>query len=499
MLLLAIVVQDQQMKLSAAENSQSRPNIVFIFSDDHSLQTIGAYDHRLSEFVRTHGGTPNIDRLASDGGLFLNSFCGNSLCSPSRASILTGLHSHAHGVMHLDTPIHDGLWTYPRSLNDAGYSTCVIGKWHLSTTKPEFKDWKIFKDQGAYQNPEFFSADGSQTRPGYATDEITDVSLDWLRQRDRSKPFFLAVHHKAPHMNFMPPARYASWLEEVEVPEPDTLFDDYVGRAFPVKNQKMTIANELAMDQDIKISERFAKDPRFEKRNQDFAARPRQGQELTRWKYQHFVKDYLRCVRAVDDSVGQILSALESEGIAEQTVVIYSSDQGFFMGEHGWFDKRFIYEEAIHMPFIIRWPGVVEPGRRFAEFIQNIDYAPTFVEIAGGHVPSGLHGRSLVPILKGQTPNDWRQSIYYHYVDRGHRVARQRGIRSQRHTLVHFYDTDEWEFFDNLEDPQQIHSLYSDLAYAADVAAAKLELDKLRTQFDDWQAPPPPPPKPKKP
>lgn len=472
----------------AAPVENARPNIVFIFSDDHSLQTIGAYNARLSEFCREQGVTPNIDRLAERGGLFPNSFCGNSLCSPSRAAVLTGKHGHANGVMTLGRPIKEGMWTYGRALREAGYQTAVFGKWHLDTTIPEFDHWLILPGQGYYNNPVFESAQGNRNFKGYTTDVITDLSVDWLKQRDRTKPFFLAVQHKAPHRNFVPPPRYFTWLDNVTVPEPDTLFDDYANRASPARNQKMSIDRDMTMDGDLKVGGKQAEAPGYAARNADLARRKPEGHDLVRWKYQQFVKDYLRCVKAVDDSVGRVVEALKSEGLEENTIVVYSSDQGFYMGEHGWFDKRWIYEESVHMPFIIQWPGVVKPGTRFAPIIQNIDYAATFVELAGGTTPADLHGRSFVPILRGQTPADWRQSIYYHYYDGGHGVAKHYGVRTGRYTLAYFYTTQEWELFDNEKDPAQLRSVYADPAYAGIVTALKAELTRLRTVYGDSDA-----------
>ncbi len=469
-----------------------RPNIVFIFSDDHSLQTIGAYGARLSAFCREQQVTPHLDRLAARGGIFPNSFCGNSLCSPSRAAILTGLHSHANGVMTLGRPIKEGLWTYPRALRAAGYQTAVFGKWHLGTTVPEHDEWLILPGQGRYNDPVFEGPQGNRNFTGYTTDVITDLSLDWLKRRDRSKPFFLGVQHKAPHRNFTPPPRYFTWLDDVTVPEPDTLFDDYANRASPARLQKMSIEKDMTMGNDLKVGEAYAREPGYAARNADFARRKPEGRELVRWKYQQYLKDYLRCVKAVDDSVGRVVAALEAEGLAEHTVVIYSSDQGFYMGEHGWFDKRWIYEESVHMPFLIAWPGVVAPGTRFDAMIQNIDYAATFVEIAGGRVPAGLHGRSFVPVLRGRTPADWRQSIYYHYYDPGHGVAKHYGVRTARFTLAHFYATNEWELFDHQQDPRQLRSVFADPAYAGTVAALKAELARLRTRYGDSDAIVPP-------
>ena len=464
---------------------KSRPNIVFVFSDDHSTQTIGAYGRRLSAFCKQQGVTPNIDKLAEEGGLFMNSFCGNALCSPSRASVLTGLLSHANGVMTLGKPITPGLWTYPRGLRAAGYQTMVIGKWHLGSTIPEFTDYAIFPGQGNYEDPEFETPKGKEKSTGYATDLITERALAWLKKRDPVKPFFLAVHHKAPHRPWTPPSRYCAWLDNVAVPEPDTLFDDYANRASPAHNQKMQISRDMKLNSDLKISPRDAQKPDYLARNAEFARLKPEGDALTRWKYQQYMKDYLRCVKGVDDSLGAIRDLLHHEGQDDNTIVIYSSDQGFFNGEHGWFDKRWIYEESIRMPFIICWPGVVKPGTRFTPFIQNIDYAETFVEMADGKIPDGLHGRSMVPVLRGTTPSDWRQSVYYHYYDPGHGVAKHYGVRAARYTLVYFYETKEWELFDNAKDPQQLRSVYADPAYAQSLAELKAELEHLRTHYKD--------------
>jgi len=469
-----------------------KPNIVFIFSDDHSLQTIGAYGARLSGFCKEQNITPNIDRLAEQGGLFTNSFCANSICAPSRASVLTGLHSHANGVMTIigQPPIAREIWTFPQGLREAGYDTFLIGKWHLEKTTPTFDEWLILPGQGKYFDPNFKSSKGTELQTkGYVTDIITDLALEWLKNRSSSKPFFLAVHHKAPHRNFEPSPKYAAWLDGVKIPEPETLFDDYSTRASGAREQKMSIEKDMSLDKDLKIGPNFAKNPSYAARNAEFEKLKPEGRELTSWKYQQYMKDYLRCVKSVDDSVGRILEALEKDGLADNTIVIYSADQGFFNGEHGWFDKRWIYDESLHMPFIVRWPGVVKPGTRFSPFIQNIDYAETFVDMAGGKVPEGLHGKSLVPILRGETPDDWRKSVYYHYYQEpSHNVAKHYGVRTNRHTLAFFYDKNEWELYDNEKDPQQIHNVYADPSQAKVVEELKTELTRLRTLYKDSDA-----------
>jgi arylsulfatase A-like enzyme len=486
---------------AAAGTPPTLPNIVFVLSDDHSLQTIGAYNLRLSKFCRQQGVTPNIDRLADRGGLFVNSFCGNSLCSPSRASILTGLHSHANGVMNLDEPIRAGTWTYPDALRAAGYQTAVIGKWHLSGTRPTTDYWRILPGQGDYWHPDFIGPDRREKHTGYATDIITDMSLDWMRRRDKTRPFMIAVQHKAPHRNWVPPTRYYRWLSDVRIPEPETLFDDYSGRTSSAAKQKMEIGRHMSLATDLKVfqgtnwpgemrrmtpSEQDDWLAVFGPRNAAFTNAHLAGKDLVRWKYQEYMKDYLRCIKAVDDGVGRLVAYLKAEGIEDNTVVIYSSDQGFYNGEHGWFDKRWIYEESIHMPLVVRWPGVVKPGSRFTPMVQNIDYAETFVEMAGGTAPDGLHGRSLVPVLRGQTPPDWRKSIYYHYyAPDSHAVPPHYGVRTDRYTLGYFYRSNEWELYDLKKDPQQMRSVLNDPAYAKTVAEMKAELDRLKTGFKD--------------
>jgi len=474
------------------------PNILFIFTDDHSLQAIGAYDKWLAPFCRQHKITPNIDRLAAQGALFTRSFCGNSICSPSRATVLSGVHTHVSGVTHLGRGIREGVWTFPPALQAAGYQTALIGKWHMAHTPKGFDYYRILQGQGAYWHPEFIKADGQKEKvEGYATDVISKMSLDWLKQRDKSKPFLLMSQHKAPHRNFQPPVRYYRFLEDASVPEPATLFDDYSGRGTAACEQKMEIGRDMTLESDLKVlpageRPKFLSDgdageweATYGKRNDAFRKAALEGRELTRWKYQQYMKDYLRCVKAVDDSVGQLLDYLDANGLAENTVVIYSSDQGFFMGEHGWFDKRWIYEESLAMPLIVRWPGSVKPGTHISQLVQNIDYAPTLTAIAGAATPGDLHGRSLVPLLRGAKPDDWRKSIYYHYYDPGHAVNPHYGLRTDRHTLAFFPRHNEWELYDLDKDPRQLRNIAGDAAQAATVASLKKELVRLREHFGD--------------
>jgi arylsulfatase A-like enzyme len=478
--------------------AQQRPNIVFIFSDDHSLQTIGAYNWRLSEFCREHDITPNIDHLAREGALFENSYCGNSICSPSRASVLTGLHSHAHGVRNIleRVPIHPHLWTFPDGLRQLGYQTALIGKFHIENSTPTFEEWSILPGQGDYYDPTFIEKDGTTQRfKGYVTDIITDRSIEWLRERDPDKPFFLAVQHKAPHRIWEVPKKYATWLDDVTVPEPETLFDDYAGRTRAEKETKMTIADDMRLNIDLKVGDNYPRmwshlknNPLYRARNAEFARLSPQGDDLTRWKYQQYMRDYLRTIKSMDDNIGRLLDELKAQGLDENTIVIYSSDQGFFMGEHGWFDKRWIYKESVHMPFLIRWPGVVKPGSRFEEMIQNIDYAPTFMEMAGGEVPQGLHGRSFVPVLSGETPSDWRQSAYYRYFSEiSHNVAQHYGVLTPRFTLFYLPETGDWQLFDKEKDPHQLRNVFDDPNYAGTVKELQGELTRLREHYGDTE------------
>jgi arylsulfatase A-like enzyme len=487
-----------QASANLAAPSGQRPNIVFIFSDDHSLQTIGAYNWRLSEFCREHNITPNIDRLAEQGGIFENSYCGNSICAPSRATVLTGLHSHAHGVRNIleRAPIHPHLWTFPDGLREIGYQSCLIGKFHIQNSTPTFDEWSVLPGQGDYYNPRFIDHDGTEHRfDGYVTDIITDRSIEWLRQRDTDKPFFLAVQHKAPHRIWEVPEQYAHWLDDVHVPEPETLFEDFSGRTSAEREARMTIADDMRLNIDLKIGDNYPRmwshlrnNPLYRERNREFARLSLEGDDLTRWKYQLYLKDYLRTIKSMDDNIGRILDELKAQGLADNTIVIYSSDQGFFMGEHGWFDKRWIYKESVHMPFIIRWPGVVQPGTRFQEMIQNIDYAATFMEMAEGQAPDGLHGRSFVPVLRGETPSDWRQSIYYNYFsEMSHNVAQHYGVVTDRYTLFYSPETRKWQLFDEQKDPHQVHNMYADPAYAGVVEELKTELSRLREHYGDTE------------
>ena len=496
---VATVLLATPAALRAADTAKpAPPNILFIFADDHSCQSIGAYRKWLSGFIREQNITPNIDRLADQGAIFDRSFCGNSICSPSRATVLSGVHTHISGVTHLGGSIRDGVWTFPPALQAAGYQTGLIGKWHLGNTPAGFDYYRVLQGQGTYWKPVFYGpGDVKETVEGYTTDVITEKALTWLKARDKSKPFILLTHHKAPHRRWEPPTRYFKWLADVKVPEPPTLFDDYAGRTSSARSQKMEIGRDMTLGNDLKVlpagktpggltpETETAWRASFEPRNAAFQAAKLEGRDLTRWKYQEYMKDYLRCVKAVDDSVGRLVEYLKQEGLDNNTVVIYSADQSFFNGEHGWFDKRWIYEESITMPLIVRWPGVVKPGLRVQQMVQNIDYAPTFMEMAGLRAPASVQGRSLVPLLRGESPADWRHSVYYHYYDPGHGVQKHYGIRTERYTLANFYPVNEWELFDLEKDPLQLRSVYADPAYAKTLAELKTELARVRALYQD--------------
>jgi arylsulfatase A-like enzyme/lysophospholipase L1-like esterase len=480
----------------AALTAAERPNIVFIFTDDHALQAISAYGNsRYAEMAPT----PNIDRLAKEGMLFERSYCGNSICGPSRATILTGKHSHLNGFMDNNFSRFDGAQpTFPKMLQKAGYETAVIGKWHLVSHPTGFDHWEVLPGQGNYYNPDFIQMDGSMKRfEGYCTDIVTDKSLDWLKSRkDKSKPFVLMTQQKAPHRNWVPAIRHMDLFDGMDLPEPETLFDDYSNRVGAVAKQQMSIAKDFHWGHDMLLHGKPT-DPRFVKNDWgnseytrmtpeqkkafddaygdenaaliDSLEKGMSDEELTRWKYQRYIKNYLRTIRAVDENIGRILAYLEESGLAENTIVIYSSDQGFYLGEHGWYDKRWMFEESLAMPFIIRWPGVVKPGVRTKAMIQNIDYAPTFLDVAGASIPDDMQGKSIVPVLKneGNAPAGWRDAIHYQYSgENTHAVARHDGVRNDRYKLMRFPDTGEWMLFDLEKDPQEMKSVAADPAYA---------------------------------
>lgn len=505
-----------------AMGADQRPNILFIFSDDHSLQTLGAHKGRMQAFLKEHNVTPNLDALAEEGMYFENSFVCNSICGPSRAAILTGKHSWHNGFLSNSNKFDGSQWTMPKAFQKAGYETVIYGKWHLKTTPTGFDSSWVLPGQGKYYNPDF-KVDGKKEiqKEGYCTDVIVDMTLDWLKnKRDPNKPFFLCSWQKAPHRTWMPAARHFSYLDDVEIPEPSNLFDAYGGgRNSSLKTHELGI-NMMNMAYDLKVTlpvtkenlnaiirdapatksrdaatigefermtpaQREAWNAHYMPRNEKFSSMNLNGKELVRWQYQHYMKDYLRCIKALDENVGRLMAYLKETGLDKNTIVIYSSDQGFYNGEHGWYDKRWMYEESLRNPFIIKWPGVTSPGSRVQQMIQNIDYAPTLLDCAGIAVPEEVQGDSFKSILEGNNPADWRKELLYTYYGMGaHKVASHHGVRTERYKLIRFPDSDEWELFDLERDPAEMQNLYGNPEYASKLGELKDSLDALVTKYD---------------
>jgi arylsulfatase A-like enzyme len=481
---------------AAAARAQGvkRPNILFLFSDDHAYQAISAYGSRLNR-------TPHIDRIANEGVRFDNALVTNSICAPSRAVILTGKYSHLNGVIDNAVAFDGSQQTFPKLLQKAGYQTAIFGKWHLKSDPTGFDDWEVLPGQGHYYNPDFITPSGTKRIEGYCTEIIADRTIDWLKSRDKSKPFLLMSQHKAPHRNWMPAPSKLYKYDGVTFPEPETLFDNYEHRASPAHNQEMEIGRHMTLGEDLKVigpghsgpqgelkrmtpEQRRIWDAAYNRRNAEFFAKKPSGKDLVRWKYQRYMQDYLACIDSVDDAIGRVLAELDASGEAANTLVIYASDQGFYLGEHGWFDKRWIYEESIRTPLVMRWPGVIRPGSVRKEMVANIDLPETFLEAAGAPPPADMQGRSLMPLLKGETPPDWRKTFYYHYYENViHNVAPHDGVRTERYTLANYYESGEWELFDREKDPHQLRSVYSDPSYAAVVKELKAALERHRKEL----------------
>ena len=476
-------------RVTAAEPAK-QPNIVFIFSDDHAYQAISAYGHpaKLLE-------TPNIDRIAKTGMRFDRCLVPNSICGPSRATILTGKYSHANGFYDNSYSRFDGSQvTFPKLLQKAGYQTAIVGKWHLVSDPTGFDQWHILPGQGIYYNPPMIRNGERVKHEGYTTDLITDFSLEWLKNRDKDKPFLLMCQHKAPHREWSPALRHLGHDKDRKYPEPETLFDDYSGRGVAERTQDMTIektmtATDLKFRAPASLTPEQKKqwDAYYEPRNKAFEDSKLAGKDLVRWRLNRYMHDYLGCIKAVDEGVGKLLDYLDKEGLAENTIVVYASDQGFYLGEHGWFDKRWIFEESLRTPLLVRWPGVTRPGSVDSHMVSNLDFAETFLDAAGVPIPPEMQGRSLKPLLKGETPADWRKSFYYHYYEYPgpHAVRRHYGVVTDRHKLVHFYETgvDYWELFDRKADPNELTSFYDKPEYAGVQKELKAELDRLRTEL----------------
>ncbi len=476
--------------LLSAEAKESRPNIIFIMSDDHAAHAISAYGSKLNK-------TPNIDRIANDGMLFKNCFVVNSICTPSRATILTGKYSHKNGVPVFNR--FDGSqWTVAKELQSAGYYTGMIGKWHLGSDPTGFNYWSVLPGQGKYHDPVFFEmGKTNKYKGGYATDLIGDFSIQFLENRPKDKPFFLMCHHKAPHRPWEPDAKHEHMYDGVEFPEPETFNDDYSGRGHAAKEATMRIDRDLTR-RDLKLTPPNGLRPRDvtdweEVKPQEITVKA-DGQEKTltgaalkHWKYEKYMHDYLACIASVDDNVGRLLDYLDKHDLAKNTIVIYTSDQGFYLGDHNWFDKRFMYEESLRMPFLIRYPGHIKAHSTNEKMILNVDFAPTFLDYAGVKSPSEVQGRSIIPLLNGKTPKDWRTSMYYRYYHypADHRVQPHWGVRTYDYKLIYFNKIKEWELYDLKNDPHELKSVYDDPKYTRVRNNLTQEIERLRKDLDD--------------
>lgn len=480
-------------------------NIVYIMTDDHTAQMMSCYDKRYME-------TPNLDRIANDGVRFTNSFVANSLSGPSRACMITGKHSCENKFYDNSTCVFDASQqTFPKLLQKAGYQTALIGKWHLESLPTGFTYWEIVPGQGDYYNPDFITqTNDTIQKHGYITNLITDDALDWMEnKRDKEKPFCLLIHHKAIHRNWMADTCNLALYEDKEFALPDNFFDDYNGREAAAA-QEMSIVKDMDMIYDLKMlrpdketrlkslyesfigrmdeGQRAAWDAFYGPVIDDFYQKNPQGKDLANWKFQRYMRDYMKTVKSLDDNVGRVLDYLEENGLLDNTLVVYTSDQGFYMGEHGWFDKRFMYEESMRTPLIMRLPKEFDRKGDITEMVQNIDYAPTFLELAGVKVPDDIQGVSLLPLLKGEKPADWRRSLYYHFYEypAEHMVKRHYGVRTDRYKLIHFYnDIDAWELYDLEKDPAEMHNVINDSAYGEVLADMQAELKKLQILYND--------------
>ncbi len=492
------------------KEDQKRPNIVFIMADDHDQKAISAYGDTIGQLAPT----PNIDRIASNGAIFRNNFVTNSLCGPSRACILTGKFSHENGFRGNWDRFDNSQVTLPKLLKQAGYKTAMVGKWHLGGKPEGFDYWEKLDNQGQYYNPDFIKGDDTTVVPGYATDIITEKSIDWIKkQKDSKKPFFIMVHHKAPHRNQMPPQRYLNYYDHVKFPLPETYFAEFDDTRKPAKEQMMNFYVDMYPGYDLKMTKKKGSPERdwnpFESPRGEFNRMTGEqravwekayqgkmdemhqanlsGKDLARWKYQRWMEDYCATVKAVDDGVGAILDYLEKSGLGDNTIVIYTSDQGFFIGENGWFDKRFMYEKSFHTPLLIQYPGHIKARSEVRALTQNLDYGETILDYAGLEIPKDMQGKSFRPVLEGKVAEkDFRDALYYHYYDYPsfHMVKKHDGVRTNRYKLIHFYDdADVWEMYDLKEDPNEQVNLYNLPEYEPVQVMMHNKLDSLQQLY----------------
>ena len=505
---LGITALQSCTKANAEDSEPRRYNIVYIMTDDHTAQMMSCYDTRYAH-------TPNFDRIAEDGVKFTNSFVANSLSGPSRACMVTGKHSHKNGFTDNESgePFDGSQPTFPKYLQQAGYETALFGKWHLISEPTGFDTWRVVPGQGDYYNPTFINQDGSEEIVhGYLTNLITDMSLDWLENRkDKEKPFCLLIHHKAQHRNWMADTCNLALYEDQSWPLPENFFDNYTDRP-AAASAEMRIDDPHSMDivYDLKMLTDTA-DTRLTPTYKSFIGRmdaeqrakwdafynpiieqyynsDLKGEELAEWRFNRYIRDYLKTLKSLDDNVGRVLDYLKEHDLLDNTLVVYTSDQGFYMGEHGWFDKRFMYEESFHTPLIMHLPKGLDARGDIPQMVQNIDYAPTFLEIAGVEIPDDIQGESLLPLLRGENPKDWRDQLYYHYYEypAEHAVKRHYGVRSDRYKLLHYYnDIDHWELYDLQEDPHEMNNLYGKPGMEQVTADMRQRLKKAMEQYDD--------------
>ncbi|MCD4731194.1 MAG: sulfatase [Bacteroidales bacterium] len=506
LIIIAIVIQSCIFnEKDTGEQKTKQPNIIFIMSDDHAVTAISVYGNSVNQ-------TPNIDRLAIEGIMFNQSFCTNAICAPVRAVILTGKYSHING--HIDNGVtFDGnQQTFPKLLQHHNYQTAMIGKWHLKSDPTGFDYWNILPGQGSYYNPDFIEMGEKKKYEGYVTDLITKKTIDWLNKRDTTKAFCLMMHHKAPHRTWMPNINHLNDFDTIDIPLPPTFFDDYKNRGTAAKTQKMSIWKDMYLGYDLKLTrglnsteiiddlgiwsfkrmnskQRNAWDSAYQKKNNDYHKTKPKDKDLARWKYRRYMEDYLGTIESVDESVGEILDYLDKNGLTENTIVVYTSDQGFYLGEHGWFDKRFMYEESLKIPLIVRYPKEIAKGQISDNMVLNLDFAPTFLDYAGIDIPDDIQGESIRQVLKGETPAGWRKEVYYHYYEYprgGHAVKRHYGIRTHNYKLIHYYfDIDEWELFDLANDPHELNNLYNNPKYSSKIGELKVKLTELRKKYKD--------------
>jgi len=452
-----------------------KPNIIFIMSDDHASHAMSCYGSKINE-------TPNIDRIANEGMKLNNTFCTNSICGPSRATILTGKYSHINGVETLDDKFDNTQMTFPKLLQKNGYKTAMIGKWHLGQGKENeptgFDYWNVLPGQGDYVNPEMIEMGEKKKIQGYVTDLITDFSIDWMDEmKNNDEPFLLMCHHKAPHRPWVPDEKHADMYKDIEIPYPETFDDDYSNRASAAENAEMRIDEDLVFGWDLK----------------DLPPREisMDKKKTKKWKYQQYIKDYLGCIASIDDNVGRILDYLDEEGLTENTIIVYTSDQGFFLGDHGWFDKRFFYEESLRMPFIVRYPKEIEQNSVNNNIILNTDFAPTFLDYAGIDIPDEIQGDSFRKFLSEESLDNWREVMYYHYsmFPSTHNVYPHYGVRTDRYKLIYYYDSGdngEWELFDLETDPNEMKNQYNNPEYQEIITELKKKLYKEKSKLKDY-------------